>query len=226
MITDEDTLALALATGRVANGVVELGRLALEFGLVKRATLHQDGVLHESDTTHTVMLGWVACAITDLWYPDLDSGLVAQFTLVHDMHEALCGDTNTLGATPRQLTAKRQREAAAGEELCARFERVLPWVPAMLRRYELQTEPEARLVRALDKSMPKITHLLNMCASITAQGMTAAQLAAFLERQHADIAAYAGDFSEVMALTGQLAGCVVAAMTEKEKEDTSEETGR
>lgn len=41
----------------------DLCGLALAFGRVERVTLHEDGRRRESDSTHTVMLGLVACEI-------------------------------------------------------------------------------------------------------------------------------------------------------------------
>jgi len=76
--------------------VVRLGQLALAFGRVNRITRHEDGTTPESDTDHTVMLGLIACALAERWYPHLDRGLVAQYALVHDLVEVYAGDTPTL----------------------------------------------------------------------------------------------------------------------------------
>jgi putative hydrolase of HD superfamily len=76
--------------------VIELAQLCLRFGRVDRATTHEDGQRHETDTDHTVMLGVIACAFASSCGLDLDIGKVAQFALVHDLVEAHAGDTNTL----------------------------------------------------------------------------------------------------------------------------------
>jgi putative hydrolases of HD superfamily len=76
------------ACSRLADSLVDLARLALAFGRVDRtAVYHPDQTTPESDTDHTVMLGWAACAIAATWFPQLDLGLVAQFALVHDAPE-------------------------------------------------------------------------------------------------------------------------------------------
>lgn len=149
-----------------AEKVVALGRLALAFGRVERATFHEDGRRPETDADHTVMLGLIACAFC----PDeLDRGEVAQLVLVHDLVEAYADDTNTAFITEAGRAAKAEREAAAMVRLRDEF-RTTPWLLETLERYEDQADPEARFVRYLDKAMPKVTHLLNGCAAIKAMG--------------------------------------------------------
>lgn len=65
-----------------AAAVVELGRLALQFGRVNRITYHPDGHRPETDTDHTVMLGLIACAFAASHMPDLDRGVIAAYALV------------------------------------------------------------------------------------------------------------------------------------------------
>jgi 5'-deoxynucleotidase YfbR-like HD superfamily hydrolase len=142
---------------------LELGRLALRFGRVNRATFHEDGERPETDTDHTVMLGLVACALAPA---HLDKGLVAQFVLVHDLPEAYAGDTNTAFITPEGRQAKQEREDRAVERLNGEFGEDAPWLTYYLWEYERQMLPEARYVRYMDKAMPKITHALNGCATV------------------------------------------------------------
>ena len=64
-------------------GLLDIGRMILQFAKVNRVTLHDDCVRHESDTDHTVMLSVSACALVDVLYKDtLDIGKVAQFAIV------------------------------------------------------------------------------------------------------------------------------------------------
>src|SRR5262249_25082573 len=152
--------------------VVELGRLALTFGRVDRKTCHEDGTTPESDTDHTVMLGLAACALARHVRADLDIGLVAQYALVHDLVEAYAGDTNTLRALNDAGRAdKAAREAAAYRRIAEQFATALPWLPDTIAEYEQRTTPEARYVKALDKVVPKVTHILNRLATIRAQGV-------------------------------------------------------
>lgn len=195
----------------LAEAVIDLGALALAFGRIARtACFHPDGVTRESDTDHTVMLGWIAPALARRCFPALDVGLVAQFALVHDMPEVYAGDTPTLRITEEGRRAKAGREAAAVERLDAEFGERLPWVPFTLALYEKQILPEARFVRGLDKCMPKIVHLLDGCAGLREEGMGAQELAAVFERQEADMRRYVGEFTELMDLWAELVSRTVA----------------
>lgn len=148
--------------GSVVDALLDLGRLALVFGGVDRtACYHPDQATRESDTDHTVMLGWTAPALAARCYPHLDTGLIAAYALVHDAVEAYAGDTQTLRISPDQRQAKAAREAAAAARIHGEFGDRLPWFPEMIARYEARTDPEARFVWVLDKVLPKITHLLD-----------------------------------------------------------------
>jgi len=160
--------------------IVDLAKLALRFGEVKRATFHPDGVTPESDTTHTVMLGLIACTVAaDIGY---DESKAAQFALVHDLVEANCGDTNTAFITAEGREEKAKRERVARRELMQEFG-AATWVMCWLERYEEQEEPEARLVRYLDKVLPKITHMFNGCITVKAMGRSRQDLIDAHDRQ-------------------------------------------
>ena len=150
--------------------LVRLGQLALKLSRVNRVTLYEDGVTPESVTDHTVMLSLVACFVASRM-PYLDTGKVAQFVLVHDLVEVYVGDTNTFDISAEDRAAKEEREAEARRRLGYEFPDV-PWLQAMVSAYEAQVIGEVRLVRYLDKAMPKICHLLNDCATIVAMGKT------------------------------------------------------
>lgn len=139
----------------LAEAALDLARLALRFGQIHRtAVYHPDGVTPESDTDHTVMLGWIACALAALCFPQLDIGLVAQFALVHDAPEVYAGDTPTLRIDDAGRVAKGERERAAVDRLVAEFGERLPWFPNAIRLYEEQRLPEARFVRAWTRCCP------------------------------------------------------------------------
>lgn len=186
--------------------VVELGEVALDFGLVHRITRHKDvggqPGSYESDTTHTVMLGLVACALAARWYPDaLDVGLVAQYALVHDLVEVYAGDTNTL-KMPNvvEKEAKASREYRAYVRLAGKFGAELPWVHHRISAYESRARPEARFVKGVDKLLPKLTHILNGARTVREQGMDAEALAARYAVQEVEMAEYASEFPELMKL--------------------------
>lgn len=57
----------------LAEAVLDLAELALPFGRINRtAVYHAGGVTSESDTDHTVMLGWTACSLAERCFPHLD----------------------------------------------------------------------------------------------------------------------------------------------------------
>lgn len=165
--------------------VLTVADLALKFGQVERATYHQDGTRPETDTDHTVMLGLIACSLAERINHEkfkdprpvsllesarrslvlLDVGLIAQFAFVHDLVEALAGDTDMLDPSPAKVAAKEGRERQAAKEIRRRTTK-LPWIGKMIEAYDQQVLPEARFVRAVDKIMPKLTMALNRGAGV------------------------------------------------------------
>lgn len=182
--------------------VIDLGKFALGFGRVNRATFHEDGKTLESDTDHTVMLGWIVCAVAyELKHQkrlSIDVGRVAEMAFIHDMVEGVegVGDTNTFDISEEARAAKKRLEEEALQELLLRFEHA-PWIVEAVIVYEDQVQFEARLVRYVDKMMPKITHYLNGCATMKAMGKTLADLrrshdaqVQSLRAEYPDIASY------------------------------------
>lgn len=207
-------------TDAAADAVVRLGHLALDFGRINRITRHPDGTTPESDTDHTVMLGLTACAIAHRWFPELHQGLVAQFALVHDLVETYAGDTPTLRELDTDSrTAKKAREDAAATRIRVEFGDEFPWPPLMITAYEAGTAPEARFVRMLDKLLPKITHLLNGAATITADGMTREQLAARYAAQGRELARFAAEFPEIEELRRMLVDRVLDQIDRQQADD-------
>lgn len=147
--------------------VIALGKLTFLFGKVERAILYPDKTRSESDTDHTVMLGLVAIAYAKETAPYLDVGKVAQFALVHDLVEAYAGDTPTFGLHhgDSALLEKAKREEEALRKIEDEYGTILPHIPTLIREYEALSSKEARFVKALDKCMPIIAHILNEGAS-------------------------------------------------------------
>lgn len=146
-----------------------IARLAMRLGKVRRVTQHEDGE-QETDATHTVMLALLAMEMAPR--VGCDAGLAVQFAVVHDLPEVYAGDTNTARQlSPEEAAAKAEREAAAVRQLSTDLGDARSL--ALLRRYEAQVEPEARLVRYLDKVVPKLTHFLNRGAALASLGITA-----------------------------------------------------
>lgn len=195
----------------VADGLVDLAELLFEFASVNRTSMFPDGVRRESDTDHTVMLGWVACALAEWCARDLDIGLVAQFALLHDLPEAYADDTCTLRPLSSQdSAAKREREHAAIAMLSYNFADRFPWLINQLLRYEEQELPEARFVRGVDKILPELTHLLNKCATPREKGVSPDELEGIYTRLIETMNTYVGEFVDLMKLQDVLAKRVVS----------------
>lgn len=198
------------------DAVIALARLALAFWRVNRATFHEDGQRPETDTDHTVMLGLIACALAEE-DSRLDANKVARYVLIHDLIEARCGDTNTLGISAAGKTAKAERERVALASIEDDFGSNFPSIPNWIHRYEAQTDPESRFVRYLDKATPKITHMLNGCAAVRNMGLSAADLAANHDAQFSALAEYGREFPQVAEILRELMDRSVAAYREEEK---------
>lgn len=161
---------------------MSIARLAMRFGEVMRATAHPDG-RPESDTTHTVMLCLLVAELAQL--EGLDVGLCVQLALVHDLPETYAGDVSTARElSPEERAEKDRREAAAVERIESELG-AESWTATMLRRYEAQDEPEARMVRFADKILPKLTHALNGGIRIQAISMSPDEAAERHKRQGA-----------------------------------------
>lgn len=174
--------------------VIDLGALALRFGRVDRLTRHEDGMRLESDSDHTVMLGLVACSLASE-FTTLDVGKVAALALVHDIPEAYAGDTPTLRITPGQRVDKQEREEAAIDRLWGEFGESLYWVPRTIAAYERRKFfSEARFVYAVDKLLPKITHLLNGGAVLKAEGEDYQSMHEIYKRQADSLSPYFHEF--------------------------------
>jgi putative hydrolases of HD superfamily len=198
------------------DAVIKLAFCALEFGEITRtACQHPDGRL-ETDTTHTVMLAWLAPALADLLYPELDPELVAAFAVVHDAVEVYAGDTPTLRITPAGREAKKAREAAAVHRWRQDFGGTLPWLPAMIARYEAQLEPEARFTRAVDKILPGLVHASNGARDLHEYGMTAAEQEERRQHHRAEMEQYAADFPAILDLRGEMSAMLTVLLRERE----------
>ena len=183
-------------TGDSLGRALDIARITMQFGQVRRVTMHENGE-YESDTTHTVMLTLLGIEIAPL--AGCDPGLVAQFAAVHDLPETYAGDTNTArGLSPFELEEKAGREALAMERL--RDELGDSPVLALLERYEAQEEPEARLVRYLDKVTPKLTHRLNRGRALAAMDLAAADVYEKHATQGAQLAKQYPEMVEVRRL--------------------------
>lgn len=209
MVSDLDTLA---------DTVIALSRLTMKFGEIERITRHPDGKPFETDTTHTVMLTLVACALAHRYYHDLDVGLIAQLCAGHDVPEVYADDTATLRMlTAAELAEKDAREHAGFVRIVREFGAELPWIDQIIAQYRRQDTPEARFVRAVDWTLPKTTHLLNGGATVRAEQQTATQVRDRYEVQRQQLAAFAGDFPIVLELRDELVRRMLDMLTDTER---------
>ncbi len=194
------TLDHDAAVDNLAGVVQHLGVLALNFGLVPRGTFHTDGVTPETDTTHTVMLGLVACALAD-HIGGLDVGLTAQIALVHDLPEVYAGDTHTLRLlTAEAKAAKKAREHDASVRIAREVGGQLPWVPLAIAHYDGALSREAHFVWGVDKVLPKATSATNAGATLRVAGVGRAEMVARYAVQRAEMVARCGEWPLLIGL--------------------------
>lgn len=193
-------------TPAAIQAIVDLGKLALAFGRVDRATCHPDGTTPESDTDHTVMLGLVACSFAERFVPELDRGRIAEFAFVHDLVEVYAGDTPTAFImSDTDHASKEEREAAALARIRDEFDAELPWIGDTIAAYESLATAEARFVKVMDKSLPKIVNIFNCGATFKRQGHDRESGQAFLDHQHAKIrSGYGSDQGPALELLESL----------------------
>lgn len=202
---------------KLIDTVVSLGKLSFLFGKVERAILYPDKKTVETDTDHTVMLGLVATAYASRMAPHLDVGKVAEFALIHDLVEAYAGDTPTFGlhAGDSLLEDKARREKEAFLQIERELDEELPYIPRMIHEYESLSCAEARFVKALDKCMPTIAHILNGGASFA----DPSTFEPFKRKQSETLkATYAKDLPEVMELFDALTDRMVQVLKETNTE--------
>lgn len=133
-----------------------LGRVTTQFATVERAPRYPDGH-RETDVEHSFHLALSAVELAATYHPDLDVGLVAQFSVVHDLPELYTGDVWTFGISVEDRAAK---EAAEKEATARLLKELPPYTAQLLARYEQQEELEARFVRFVDKVLPSIINIM------------------------------------------------------------------
>jgi putative hydrolase of HD superfamily len=201
----------------LADAAEMLARRALAFGEIDRSVCHHPDGRPETDSTHTVMLTWLAPALADLLYPQLDPLLVAAFAAVHDAVEVYAGDTPTMRITPAGRAAKKARELAATAKWAEDLGSGLPWLPAMIIRYEAQEEPEARFTRAVDKVLPALTHFSNGGKYLAEYGVTAAEVEELRPQRYAEMAEYAAEFTAILELRSEISERLAVLLREREE---------
>ena len=137
--------------------LLSLGDFAMRFAQVDRAPRYSNGD-RENDAEHSFHLALSAAELAADYYPELDIGLVTQFSLVHDLPEVYSGDVWTIGISEENRSKKEAAEKIANQKL---IQELPPHISQLLARYEKQQEPEARFVRFVDKLMPDVIHIID-----------------------------------------------------------------
>lgn len=140
----------------ITNLALCLGGVAMKFASVERVPRYTPET-RENDAEHSYMLALVAAEIADQYFPELDSGLVGRFAIVHDLLELETGDVATFGISDSDLAAKHQAESSAIDRLLKSLPRS---TGLLLEVYEQQNVPEARFVRFIDKLLPLVVDIL------------------------------------------------------------------
>ena len=140
--------------------LLSLGDITVRLSEIERAPRYIDGD-RETDVEHSFHLALSATELAASYYPELDVGLVSQFSLVHDLPEIYAGDVWTFNISDENLIKKIAIEKEALERL---VKELPPYTAHLLTRYEEQLEPEARFVRFVDKLLPFV---INVIASET-----------------------------------------------------------
>lgn len=134
-----------------ANLIYAVGMLASQSVQITRTLCdHPDGRA-ENDAEHSFMLALIAVPFAEQYYPELDSGLVAKYAVVHDLAEAYVGDTPTHDIDDAGLKAKAELERLGRNQLRKEYLPIAPTLVALLDQYESQNNAESRFVRMLDK---------------------------------------------------------------------------
>lgn len=140
---------------KIERDASQLADAAIRFAAIDRVPRYTPE-RRENDAEHSFMLGLIAAEIAASYFPDLNPGLVAQFSTVHDLVELETGDVATFALSDIGFKAKQSAEAAALETVCNQ----LPSHTALLVRvYEEQALPEARFVRFVDKLLPLLVNI-------------------------------------------------------------------
>lgn len=143
-------------TREIVDSVLNLTQVAIDMADVKRVPRYNKQS-RENNAEHSYMLTLVAAEIARTHFPYLDDGLVSKFASVHDLPELETCDVATFHQTTEQANYKTFSEKLALQALRKRLPR---YTFELLERYEAQIEPEARLVRFIDKLLPVAVDIL------------------------------------------------------------------
>lgn len=133
-----------------------LAEVAMELAGVDRVPRYTPE-RRENDAEHSYMLALVASAVAAEHFPEYDSGLICELSIVHELLELVTGDVATFNISAEALEAKTETEHMALDMVC---ERLPKHTALLLRTYTEQQVPEARFVRFIDKTLPVLVDIL------------------------------------------------------------------
>ncbi len=137
--------------------LLDLGAITEALSIEDRFMVEHTSGRPENDAEHAHMLARIAPIIAIQMYPQLDPGLTALYSTIHDDVEAYVGDTPTHQYDKQLLEDKETKEKAATIRLLEDFAHI-PAYTKLIKEYEDQKIPETRFVRVMDKLMPMIMH--------------------------------------------------------------------
>lgn len=199
----------------MAQATIHLGRIAERLATEPRTLVnHVDGRA-ESVAEHSNMLGIVATALAEEYFPDLDSGLIAKYCDVHDIVEAYVGDTPTHRISEADYAAKEEIEMIG----LTRLEKDFEWLPsfvAVVKDYEGQTIPEARFVKVCDKLMPLVLHFAEGGATLR-EHFTAEEISENSAARAKTLRERYSEFEKLIALREELSALAVRELLRTEE---------
>ena len=176
-----------------------IAKLAHLYSRVERATRVSDGS-HETDGDHVVQLQIIALAYASKYHPEIDAGKLTIYLLLHDLVEAIVGDTCTLGADEAVLSSKDDREAAGMIELEAIL-RDFPELMSYLHDYESIRDTEAAFGKGFDKLTPGYSHVDDKGVTLRELGVESYdQIIEAASASDARLEVYAAAFQDVIIM--------------------------
>jgi len=143
----------------------KIARLANRYSDVRRAT-YLTKRMREPDSVHALHLASWAVPYAQIYYPELDRGKVALYSLIHDLPEAYAGDVPTVNI-PKKIEAQKLRdETAATHRIHDELYGEWPEFVEILEAYEELNDSESRYTRTSDKCEPGFTHQANNASSL------------------------------------------------------------
>lgn len=171
----------------------------------------------ENVAEHTLMVGKIAIALAQKYYPDLDIGKVAAYALGHDDIEAYVGDTPSGEWCNTDYESKESREALGAEQLEKEYGDTLPQYVEEVREYERQEDPEARFVRAVDKLAVNLMHVVDDGKEVNRHFTLEAYLSN--EKHRREKMNDYDDWREIVDLMPEIANYIAAHLIKKDDGD-------